>query len=295
VIISGVTPSYGSVTARFNMGAYYASADDQTVQDNPRSFAVVGYDILAALSDSVGDSYAVLQGASYLTSVENILLSRGYTQYYIDQAATASTLPAARQWVIDANVTWLTIINDLLGSIGYQGIWSDWDGRLHIQPYISPAQRAPEWQYDMGDFSIINPVRVQHRNLFNAPNRWVAVQSNRVSGAAPTEGDGVYTYINNLIGPSSVQARNGRTITKVFQVDAADQPSLVATAQITIDADINSNAKLDIITAPMPLHWHFDRMSYNDPVLGASLDVMSTSWKFSLNGADMAQSWTVLG
>lgn len=292
ITMTGITPTYGKTTARFNLGAYFMSAPYRVFGLTPLTYAVTGYDILQGMDDLVGDSFGVNAGDSYLDIVESIFQARGYTQYVIDRSSSA-VLPASRVWPIDTQTSWLKICNDLLSSIGYQGVWSDWDGRLHAEQYVSPAQRAGEFLYDMGQYSIVEPKVTEQRDLFAAPNRWVAIQSNRSMQTAPVEGDGVYTYVNTSTGPSSVAARD-RTITKVMNIDAADQASLQQAARVTIDADINDNVKLAVFTAPNPLHWHFDRMTFNHPGLGAALGVVGTSWKQYLDGRDMEHSWTVL-
>jgi hypothetical protein len=283
-----------TVSMRFNMGAFYANGDKQDIELLPRSYTITGVDILKALSDPVGESYAVTTTTTYLTAVENILLSCGYTQYTIDQQAADKFPPAPITWAMTDNPTWLKIVNDLLAAIGYAGIWSDWDGRLRVQPYISPRQRSPEWVYDMDpQTSMVEFKRSVERDLFDAPNKWVFVQSNRGADAAPIEGDGIYTYTNLASGDSSVTKRR-RTITKRVDVDAADQDSLVAQAQVTIDADMSISTKLSVTTFPNPLHWHFDRMVFTDPEFGALMDVMSTKWEWQVGANGMTQEWTIL-
>lgn len=296
--LGDVQPTPGSITdtitARFNLGAYYVSGDKQAINSLPRTYQADGFDILQNLADPVGDSYAVKAGTAYVDAVESILKSRGYTRYLIDQN-TQSLLPADRGWVIADNPTWLTIVNDLLAAIGYAGIWSDWDGQLHAEQYLSPTQRSPEWTYNMDlGTAMVSFARSTQRDLYAAPNRWVFVQSNRTQSAAPTEGDGMYTFVNQNNGLTSVDARNGRIITKIQDMDVADQAALVAAAQVTIDADISISTHISLNTFPNPLHWHFDRMLYSDPELGQYLDVMATKWTFGSDGADMQHEWRII-
>jgi len=293
--VSSISQFKQRITARFNLGVYNTSGDKQDIDSTPRQYAITGYDILEALNDTVGDSFSVGAGRDVLTEVENILVTRGYTQYIIDQQSTGVTLPATKVWAIADNPKWLTVVNDLLGSIGYAGVWSDWDGRLRIEPYLSPNQRSPEWFYDIGNDAntMVSFKRSVERDLYDAPNRWVFVQSNRAGDVAPIEGAGQYTYINNSTGDSSVEAR-GRVISTKIDVDAADQASLIAAAQVTIDADMSLATKLSVETFPNPLHWHFDRFVYSDPELGLFLDVMGTQWKWQVGANGMSQEWTVL-
>jgi hypothetical protein len=297
VILAGQGDSDGTnIKARFNMGAYFLATPKTVALNVPRIVEAVGYDILHALNDPVGESYAVDAGVAYLDAVEAILLDRGYPlgTYQIDSTSIATLLPAARTWPLDANTTWLKIVNDLLAAIAYQGVWSDWDGRLQVKKYASPLDRPVEWYYDTGEFtSMISPSREIDNDFYNTPNRWVAWRSNLTNNAAPIEGNGKFTYVNQSNGPSSVDARD-RTITKAFSVEAADQVSLEARARITIDADMTQTNKLRVSTSPNPLHWHFDRLLLNDPEIGALTEIQGTEWTLAFDGSDQSHEWTVL-
>ncbi|MGW3608935.1 hypothetical protein ACWD6N_03450 [Micromonospora sp. NPDC005163] len=289
-----MTISDGQLLARFNLGAYYTNTQRRQVGRSVPSHDVDCYDILHGLNDPVGEAYAVDAGIGYLTAVEDILVQRGYTQHVIDRTAAGLTLPAARVWPFDAKTTWLTVVNDLLSAVGYAGIWSDWDGRLRCHPYESPIQRVPEWVYDTGPLTSMLADRAIERDYFNAPNRWVVYRQNNIDGPPPVEGDGMYTYINERLGDTSVEGRGGRIITRTEAVDAADQASLVALAEQLVDADLRLTTTIPVTTAPNPLHWHFDRIALDDPEIGPVTAVLGTQWTLPLTGGDMSQEWTVL-
>jgi hypothetical protein len=285
-----------TTTARFNLGAYYTPTPKTVFGRTPLTYAVEAIDILDGLATPVGDTYAVAAGTGYLAAVEAILLQQGFTAYIIDQTAAASVLPSSRTWVLDENTTWLGIINDLLGSIGYYGIWSDWDGRLRVQQYVTPSTRQPEWTYDTGALtSMLSPERTLEQDMYRAPNRWVFWRSNGVDGPAPTEGDGKYTVVNSTDGPTSVEARGGRVITRPKPLDVADQPSLVRAGQQIVDNDMTVKRQLTLGVAPNPLHWHFDVVALNDPDLASpGSTILVTKWTLPLDGGDGAQEWSVL-
>lgn len=290
-----MTLTDGTTTARFNLGAYYTSTPDRKLAETPPTFDVACYDILSILDDPVGDTYAVPSGTGYLAAVEAILVARGVTGYLIDQTAAATVLPTDRVFAFADNMSWLTVINGLLGSIGYQGIWSDWNGRLRCQPYETPRTRAPEWVYSTDALSsMVAPDRSLSRDFYDAPNRWVFFRQNNIDDTPPVEGDGMYTFVNQSVGDTSVNAR-GRTITKPpVGLDVADHTALVAAAQRTIDADMQVPTKITVNTSPNPLHWHFDRAYLVDPAAGTPKDILVTQWTLPLDGADMQQAWTVL-
>jgi hypothetical protein len=137
----------GSLSARFNLGVYHTSTPAFSLKESPPTFDVEGYDILLRLAQPVGNAYAIPAGDAYLTHVAEILTARGYLEYVIDQDAAAVLAPGPRVWAFDDTITWLTIVNDLLASVGYAGIWSDWDGRLRCEPYQRPIDRSWEWVY----------------------------------------------------------------------------------------------------------------------------------------------------
>ncbi|WP_146605721.1 hypothetical protein [Micromonospora craterilacus] len=289
-----MTISDGTDSARFRLGAFYTSAPVHKTGESPPTWDVAGYDILHGLHSPTGEAYAVDAGVSYLAEVEAILQAQGYTRYVIDQTRADAVLPSAKVWPLDDSTRWLTVVNELLAAIGYQGIWSDWDGQLRCQPYQRPSERAPEWLYDDGRAtSMMNPTRDLERDLWEAPNRWVFVRQNDVDGPPPIEGAGIYTWTNNGLGDTSVEAR-GRVLTKVSYVDAADQQALEALAQVTIDADMRIPTTLRMATSPNPLHWHFDRLVVDEPAVGPYADVMATNWTLPLDGGDMTHEWSTL-
>lgn len=293
-----MTLTDGVISARFNLGAYYTSRPQSRTGENPPSHAVTGYDILDRLNDKTGAAYGVEAGTEVLTAVETIWRDRGYTRYILDPAASGKTLPSAYVSPLDDNKTWLGITNDLLAMIGYQGVWSDWNGYLRGEPYLRPADRPVEWVYDLDpQTSIIDPERTYTLDTYEAPNRWVAIRSNDIDGATPVEGNGIFTYENLSTGPTSIDGRGGRTITKPLRISAADQAALEAQAWLAIDADMRLPQTVTHKTGPNPLHWHFDKVALDDPAadgLERWADVLATGWTLPLASGDMDHEWQVL-
>lgn len=291
-----MTISNGVTTARFNLGAYFTSTPDNVEDQLPAIFAVEGYDMLNALNTLVGDSYAINIGDSYLTKVEDILQAQGYTQYTIDPSRIGTTATVAKAWPIDETTTWLTIVNDLLTAIGYRGIYSDWNGRLVCESYLSPTVRGIEWTYDRGLYTsqLVPGTTVVH-DYFAAPNRWVGIRSSTqdTTGTATlTEGNGIYTFVNMTDGETSVEARQ-QTITKVITVDVADQSALIAAVQSEVAKDKAVNTTLTATTSANPLHWHFDILSVETTSMG-TLKVQESDWSLDLVDGKMTHSWAVI-
>lgn len=202
----------------------------------------------------------------------------------IDPAKAATAAPTSRVWVFDPQTTWLSIVNDLLASIGYAGIWSDWNGYLRCAPYQLPLDRSIEWVYtDDAATTMLGTKRAIERDFAFAPNRWVVYRSNNIDGATAVEGDGIYTYVNNSVGDTSVLARGGLVITRPPEgVDVADQSSLIIRAQQIISADMEIPTTIPVEIAPNPLHWHFDRLYLMDSAANLLADVMCTRWSLPL-------------
>jgi len=279
-------------SARFNLGAYYTNAPTRDLSRIPITYEVKGVDILHRLATPVGDAHFEATGTGYLAAVEAILIDQGFTSYIIDPQKITSVLPADRIWPMQDQITWLTVVNDLLAAINYQGIWSDWNGALRVQPYIAPVNRASEWTYDTDSIrGNISPDRSVTFDFYEAPNRWVAVRNNNLADETPEEGNGIFTYINDFDGPTSVAARGGRVITKTIQVEAADQASLEEQARVTIAADKDVATTYSLKTVPNPLHWHFDRLTLNDNALTQPVEVLGYAWELPLDGGDMGHTW----
>jgi len=292
-----VRPYYTIDGVRFDLGAYITSVPSTEASRTPATYSVEAYDILLRLANRVGGSYSVPAGSRILQAVESILVAQGFVRYVIDPAQAAATMPATRVWPIDDNTTWLTVVNDLLASVGYAGVWSDWYGRLRCETYVSPRDRAAEWVYSgEGADSQLSVTRTVNRDYFDVPNRWIACRQNNIEGSTPVEGDGVYTYVNELDGPTSVEAR-GRVITgPLILVDAVDQSALVAAVQQRVAADTSVPTTIELsLPLANPLHWHFDRCYVTDPALGLS-EVLVTKWALPLAPStdDQTMAWTVI-
>jgi hypothetical protein len=282
-------------TMKFYLGAYYADGPVEDLSLDVSSFDVTGYDVLSILDDAIGDDYSIDTGVLYLAVAEQILIDRGVRNYHIDQGQANAVAASPKVWSLDENPTWLQAVNYCLTAVGYQGIWTDWNGAFQIREYRSPAERSPEW-WLTADISntLLTQRRKRTKDFYDAPNRWIFYQSN-VTEDQPVDGNGRYEYTNQSNGDTSVDARGGRTITKPPEgVDVADHASLVAYAQRVIDADMRIPTKITIETAPLPLIWHMDRYTVSDPDIGAAANVLSTSWSMNLDGSDVTHDWTVV-
>lgn len=297
VLLPWCTLSDGVTTARFDLGAYFTDTPRRPLAERPVTYRVKCTDILKILNTSIGDAFMLPAGTNYLAAALDIITGRGVPagRIVVDQSAASSVLPNERSWTLQENVTWLTVVNDLLASINYQGLWTDWAGRFRLSAYQSPRDRAVEFAYDTDpETSLIAPEREEEYDYENAPNSWLFVRSNGIEQAPPEDGNGIYRYDNERDGPTSQEARK-RTIMKgpIF-LDVPDHAALVASAQRTIDADKLIPLRYNVSTFPVPLHWHSDVMSLRDADRGPDVKAHGTQWTLPLDGSDMTHEWQLL-
>lgn len=281
---------------RWNLGVYILTTPDRPVGESPATYSATGYDKLYLLGQLIGDTYSVAAGTDVLTAVAAAITSSGVGgQVNIDGTAAGKTLASDLVWPLDEQnqATWLRVINDLLATIGYRGMYADRDGALRAEPYVTPADRSPLWAFDADDelLSLVGFDRTETQDLWPVPNWWRFIQ--RGLATAPTEGAGQYTVATADDDPTSA-ASLGYTKRSVVFLDAADQDSLVAQGNQQVATDRQVTQTLDITTAPFPIAWHFDVYTYADSQLGGEVKVQSASWTLPLDGSDMTHKWEVV-
>lgn len=283
----------GDLAARFDLGVFAMTTPTRPLGEAVATYGVTGYDRLYLLQRPVGDSYSVPAGTDYLQAILDAIAAAGLVGVQLDGSAGGKTLPTAKAWPLlqDSNgTTWLRIVNDLLAAIGYRSLWCDEAGLFRGDPYVAPDGRQPEWLFDLGAYTILGEDRELTEDTYAVPNRWVFVQQNRDLANPPAPGDGLYQYDLPDADPMSAASR-GMVWPRVVQVDAADQDSLVARAQVTIAADRRVASKLTTTTAPFPLAGHADLFTYDDPALGVARLVQAASWDLDVLGADTSWTW----
>jgi hypothetical protein len=290
-------------SGRWNLGVYVMATPKAPFGESPATYSVSGSDKLYLLGGPVGDSYSVAAGANVLTAVTTAITAGSGvsgSQVILDGTASASTLPAARVWPLGgsggsatAGFTWLDIVNDLLGMVGYQNLWCDWDGKYRSGPAQDPAVRSSEYTFsaDDGLATLVGPARTVTADLWQAPNWWRFIGQSWAS--TPAEGNGFYTVQNLSSGPASQQAV-GRVVKKVVYLQAADQASLVNLGNIQVAQDKAVVTSVAVNLAPMPAQWHLDVATYVDSAVGATMKVATSDWTLDLGGADGQTNWDVV-
>jgi hypothetical protein len=279
-----------SGTFRANLGVFVLSTPTTTAGETPRTWEVEGYDLLELLNHPYGDTYALVAGAGYLTSVNTLITGNPLVIGYLTSQISTSgepTLPTSRMWPLDPETTTLNIVNDLLTAAGYQAVYASADGAMQSSPYQAPADRAIEWTYSADDArTIVGPMRTLQADFFEAPNHWKFIRDDPEGGAV-SEGAGIYTVSNQSDGVTSIDAR-GRTITRVERLDAATQAALVAQGDRIVATDKRVAIELPSLSvAPNPLHGHFDVVWITDADLGIDQKFVVRSWTLPLDSSDM--------
>jgi len=280
-----MTLANGGISARFNVGVFVLTTPDSTRGDSVDEFTVSGFDLLHLLQAPVGDTYVATSGTTVLAAVQAALTASGAGMaLLLDGTLQATTLPDTLVWALtDSNpASWLSIINDLLATISYRGLWMDQDGIARSGPYANPSTRPVEWTFDTADIStdLVGESRSLKSDVWAAKNWWRFVRKGMT--AQPVEGAGIYTVTNASTGRTSVAALGREVRAAVKFLDAADQTTLVAQGDRIVADDQAVSRTFTINVDPFPAAGHFDVVQFNDA--GDSDKCQVNSWTLPLDG-----------
>jgi hypothetical protein len=288
-----VTDLESGLSARFNLGVFVMTTPASAQGEDPVHYSVSGFDLLFLLQSGPEDTYVVTSGTAYLAAVQAVLTASGIgATINLDSTLSATPLASTMVWAVAPGVSasWLTIINDLLGSINYRGLWADENGILGSGPYMNPSTRPIEWTFDTSNKStnIIAPTRTLTSDVFGSHN-WFRFVRTPIT-FQPTNGNGMYTVDDpNPTGRTS-QAAMGRRIKAPLQfLTAADQTSLVAQGDAIVAADQAISRSFDVAIDSFPIAGHFDIVQFNDA--GNSDKCQVTAWVIPLDGTP--GKWTL--
>lgn len=282
-----VTDLVTEVSFRANLGVYLPSTPTLTPGVTPRAYNIDGYDTTVVLDGAYGSTYSASAGDAPLTSVKALLAAAGVTSIVADPTAAATVLDAERLWPIDERTTTRSIVNDLLGAVGYRAVWADWNGSMRLEKYVEPAARAPEFTYDvLASDTIVAGDRAVVADLFDIPNQWTFIQDSPQLGI-PGTGTGLYVVDNEHDGPTSQDARE-RIIPRIVRLSVADQATLEAQGDRIALADRRVAVTRQFMTAPNPLHWHADVFTVVDTDVGPNAKVAGHGWSLPLDGTNMS-------
>ena len=276
-------------TQRWEYGAFALTTPALQLFETPQEFETTGLDLLDWLRSPIGSSYKVAAGTGYIAAVESILSNLGYS-YGIDQASASAQLAIDRVWAIDSNNTWLKVVNALLGAVTYRSLYVDRSGIFRSEPRIVESGLPSMWTYDTSlDYTIVAENVAYAIDLYGVPNKWVFVNYDPESTTQPSEGNGLYTVVNQSDGPASIDSRGGRIKTRIYKLeDVKDQSSLVSRGDRIVEDTKFPLNRVNMSVGVNPIHWHWDAVTLNMSQLGI-LNTKFTvhSWKVNFWGEDM--------
>lgn len=288
------------VSATFHLGVYTLTTPTRALGTSPATLTFQGYDLLYLLNQPVGDSYEVAAGSDPAQAAADAI-SLAIPEVEVIVTPSGSSLPTQLTWPFDPSqpTTYLSIISELLASIGYRQAWADWDGKFHIEPFLDLQDADYEWTFDtVAPDNIVADGRTQDIDIYNVPNWWRFVMTNLPD--VPVEGVSQFTWEDSSPSNPGSTVNRGRTIRHIESVPAATYQDLVDYAQRSIVATLSPGESFSVQTQPFPLAWHFDLIQYLDPALDSALPtdpggerkVVATGWQLPLDGqSDMTWTW----
>lgn len=269
---------------RFNLGVYLPSTPRRVAGKTLR-ISVECYDKISLLNTAVGRVVQARRGAKVLTVVSDLIKEAGETAINLDQTSAGMTINSTLTWDNSDSTTYIRVINELLKLIGYNELWVDEDGTFRSEPHTILADRTVEWTYDAADPKTTQVEDIEDQwDFFKVPNKFVFINTDpRVQ---PGDDDAQYVYTNQSDGDTSVDAR-GRTITKVYNVKAANRTALILRGQKMAEEERMKILNVTLRVGPNPLHWHRDCVNLSESLLGYDANFIVRSWELPLNGSDM--------
>lgn len=181
-----------------------------------------------ALSEFLG----VPAGAVVTDVVRDLILSTGETKIAIPNST--ETLRTAQ--VFDAGQSLMSVINSLLGTIGYTSLWVDGDGVFRSDKYIDPDRRVPVHNFQRGSAAIHSERIDDDLDLFDIPNTIVCVSTSddedgvMVASARNMRPDDPYSVPNR--GPRTRYIEGVEASSQAVLQGIADR-YLVSSSQVT--------------------------------------------------------------
>lgn len=188
--------------------------------------------------------YALGAGANVTNAVKALVADVGEGVAAITDSD--ATLTTSRVW--DAGTSYLTIINELLGSIGYWPLTTDADGNLSSGPYVRPQDRPVSFRFIDGETAIYRPEFTVEHDYFNIPNHVQAVAEG--TGDVPTLVANVY----NDDPESPYSTVNAPPNTHLIEnVEATGQAAIDSIALRTLETLTEPTRTIVIAALPVPV------------------------------------------
>lgn len=206
------------------LGVYLTSSPTLENNAEGQAWKVGGLDKTVILDEWKADeSFVVDAGVPVIPKVVELIQSVG--EFRITSTYSGKVTKYSHTW--KPGTTMLRIINDLLLSIGYAGIWADGFGFYRLEPYVNPNDRPISREFRAGEAAIHTPRWTREQDIASVPNKVVAV----TTGTGPEPGMIAVAENTRDDSPYSYQNRGGRWVVAHYEgVEAVDQESLQSLA-----------------------------------------------------------------
>lgn len=219
------------------MGVWLIAASSWDRDDTRSTTELSLLDKTELLNTPVGRWLSVAAGTRPTDWVTERLTERGITQTAI--TASPAALRVAMHW--DPDTTWLTVCNDLLGSINYSSLSADMEGRLVLAPYVEPERRPLAAVYGGGPTDLrMRPEWSDEAELWSLPSGFRVV----VDGTDDKPG---------LIGVADLPdehplsaASRGRELLRTETAEAADQSTADALAARRLQESLQVTRRVQV-------------------------------------------------
>lgn len=245
-------------------GVFIPSTPGKKHSDAAIKLDISLYDKLLILDqDAFEDAYSVPAGTVVTDRIRDIIY--GATQVNDFVAIDASTETVKNDMVWEPGTSKLRVVNDLLSAINYFSLWVDGYGSFRSSKYLSPADRATEWDFKDNWESIYLPDFEDEQDTFDTPNKFVVVSSS--DGTTPAL-VGVATN-ENPDSPFSYQSRGRWIVQKEQGADATSQAVADAIAARRLVDVTASSRVIKIKHAIVPLDLN-DVVAFTRAAVGIS-------------------------
>lgn len=247
--------------SRALVGANYISRD------------VEAYDQLLVLAqDGLVDRLSYAAGTLYTAVLAAIGSARGFA---LNVTPSTLTMPAAMEW--EPGVSYLRVVNDLLGAINYESALFDEDGVFVCRPYVAPSVKGSIYTYASDAVSVISGDVGQTIDYFSVANRFTIVKSDADQGVL------VSTYTNTSPTSPTSTVNRGRIIADFrTEQEAANQSTLDAkVARLAFEAS-QVFERVVFSTLAMPFHGTADVVTLQLSELTIASNYSEQSWDLEL-------------
>lgn len=234
------------VTREIPCGVLIPASPGRTFTDGAVTQTVDLYDKTDLLAqDALPSPFQISAGANVVAAIRSLINGAGELRHQIeDSTATART---TQVW--DAGTSRLTIIQDLIDGIGYQGLYTDPLGIFRSGPYVPPTERPVVWAFADDANSILSPGMGLDADTYSVANRVICISTGTGDVAAMV----AKAEDDDPASPTS-HASRGRWVTRVVEgVEATTQTVLNALATRYLAEEKRVAKKWTVQHAPVPV------------------------------------------